>query len=158
MSEITLLDTSVYLNVLDIDGWNQDRVDILEQFKERIQRGDVFLLPLATVVETGNHIADLPNGHARRKYAEKFVGDVRDALEGATPYRATYFPERSEFRAWLEVFPDMAMRNKSVKKTREGVSLADLMIIKEYERTKRLNSMSAVSIWSLDSDLAAYRS
>ncbi|MBQ0922122.1 hypothetical protein KBW71_27125 [Hydrogenophaga aromaticivorans] len=156
MKAIVLLDTSVYLNVLDVPGFNQDRADILGEFETLIRSGDRFLLPLAAVWETGNHIADLADGQTRRRYAEALYIDVAKAFNGDVPYRATHFPERAEFLSWLSEFPDMAMRNKSERKQREGVSLADLSIIKEWERTCNLNSMSRVRIWSLDSDLAGY--
>lgn len=156
MSAIVLLDTSVYLNVLDVPGFNQDKDAILEEFGDCIQQNDHFLLPMATVWETGNHIADLGDGQTRRRYAEKLVEDITRAFNGTVPYRATHFPERDEFLIWLNGFPDMAMRNKSEKKLREGVSLADLSIIKEWERNCALHSMSRVRIWSLDSDLAGY--
>jgi len=156
MSAIVLLDTSVYLNVLDVPGFNQDRADILGEFEKSIRSGDYFLLPLAAVWETGNHIADLVDGQTRRRYAELLHADVAKAFNGEVPYRATHFPERAEFLRWLSEFPDIAMRNKSENKQREGVSLADLSIIKEWERTCNLHSMSRVRIWSLDSDLAGY--
>jgi hypothetical protein len=156
MSDIVLLDTSVYLNVLDVPGFNQDREKILEAFQVSIRNGDHFLLPLAAVWETGNHIADLDNGQLRRNYANILVADVRNAFSGAVPYRATHFPDREEFLIWLGDFPEVAMRNKSAEKQREGVSLADLSIIKEWGRNCERHSMSRVRIWSLDSDLEAY--
>lgn len=156
MSAIVLLDTSVYLNVLDVPSLNQERDSILEEFKECIENNDHFLLPLAAVWETGNHIADLGDGQTRRTYAQILVDDVARAFKGEVPYRATHFPERDEFLTWLDAFPDVAMRNKSERKLREGVSLADLSMIKEWERTCALHSMSRVRIWSLDSDLASY--
>ncbi|PZN74468.1 MAG: hypothetical protein DM484_21250 [Candidatus Methylumidiphilus alinenensis] len=156
MSEIVLLDTSVYLNVLDVPGWNQDRADVLEEFAIRVNNEDIFLLPMATIWETGNHIADLPTGGRRRQFALILVNDVTKALNGEAPYRPTHFPDREEFIGWLREFPDYAKRNKSAKKTREGVSLADLSIIKEWQRTCTLHPMSQVLIWSLDTDLSAY--
>lgn len=57
---------------------------------------------------------------------------------------------------WLVEFPDYAQRNKSETKTREGVSLSDLSIIKEWEQTRDRHFMSRVLIWSLDSDLSGY--
>lgn len=48
MSDIVLLDTSVYLNVLDVPGFNQDRDEILDEFAVRVESGDYFLLPMAT--------------------------------------------------------------------------------------------------------------
>jgi len=156
MSEIVLLDTSVYLNVLDVPGWNQDRADVLDEFAIRVNNEDIFLLPMATIWETGNHIADLPTGGRRRQFAVILVDDVTKALNGEAPYRPTHFPDREEFIGWLREFPDYAKRNKSAKKTNEGVSLADLSIIKEWQRTCALHPMSQVLIWSLDSDLSAY--
>ena len=155
MSTIVLLDTSVYLNVLDVPEFNQDRTNVLTQFEQSIQSGDYFLLPLAAVWETGNHIAHLGDGRTRRQYAELLRTDVAKAFGGEAPYRATRFPERDEFMRWLGDFPDIVMRSKSDEK-REGVSLADLSIIKEWEHTCHLHSMSRVRIWSLDDDLAGY--
>ena len=153
VSDIVLLDTSIYLNVLDVPGFNQNKDAVFAEFQEAIQRRDYFLLPLASVWETGNHIAHLSDGYQRRTYAQRLVEDVGQAFVGRAPYRATHFPDRDEFISWLTEFPDFAMRNKSPDKPTEGTSLADLSIIKEWERACALNSMSRVRIWSLDSDL-----
>jgi hypothetical protein len=156
MSSIVLMDTSIYLNVLDVPEWNQDREAVLDEFAVRVRAGDYFLLPMASIWETGNHIADLSDGGRRRRYAEKLVSSVTSALRGEAPFRPTHFPERDEFLNWLDAFPQYAQLNKSEKKTREGVSLADLSLIKEWERTCSLHSMSRVIIWSLDQDLSGY--
>lgn len=156
MSDIVLLDTSIYLNVLDVPVWNQDRDAVLTDFASCASNGDYFLLPLATVWETGNHIADLHDGGLRRQFAQKLLTDVTRAIQGETPYQATYFPDREEFLCWLGEFPEYAQRNKTMKKIREGVSLADLSIIKEWERVCARHSMTRVRIWSLDSDLTAF--
>ena len=57
---------------------------------------------------------------------------------------------------WLKEFPDYAKRNKAPDKTTEGISLSDLAIIQEWERTRARHSLSRVLIWSLDRDLAGY--
>jgi hypothetical protein len=105
MSEIVLLDTSVYLNILDIPGFNQDRVEIFEAFAARVESDDYFLLPMASIWETGNHIADLADGGNRYRYAKKLVEDVRGAIKGEAPYRPTYFPDREVFLGWLAHYP-----------------------------------------------------
>lgn len=156
MSAIVLLDTSVYLNVLDVPRYNQERAAVLDEFQACIEGGDYFLLPLATVWETGNHIADLADGQTRRRYAQVLLDDVTKAFSGEVPYRATHFPDREEFLNWLGDFPDLAMRSKSQTKLREGISLADLSIIKEWQQNCARHALSRVRIWSLDSDLAGY--
>lgn len=156
MSDIVLLDTSVYLNVLDVPGRNQERVQVLDAFRARVLNGDHFLLPMASIWEAGNHISRLSTGALRRQYALKLTENVQAALNGEAPFRTTYFPDRDTFAQWLNAFPDFAQRNKSPQKTTEGVSLSDLSIIKEWEQTRDRHAMSRVLIWSLDIDLAAY--
>lgn len=156
MSDIVLLDTSVYLNVLDVPGFNQDRDEILDEFTVRVESGDYFLLPMATIWETGDHIADLTDGRLRRQFAQSLVEQVKQAFNNQAPFKTTYFPDREVFLQWLSDFPEYAQRNKSDRQTREGVSLSDLSIIKEWEQTRNRHRMSRVLIWSLDSDLAAY--
>ena len=156
MSAIVLLDTSIYLNVLGVPGRNQQRDHVFDSFEERARSGDQFLLPMATIWETGNHISRLENGSMRRKYAQVLADSVQAALNEEAPFRPTYFPESSVFAEWLRSFPDTAQRNKSCDKTNEGASLSDHSIIKDWERTCERHPMSRVLIWSLDVDLAAY--
>jgi hypothetical protein len=156
VSDIVLLDTSVYLNVLDVPGRNQQRAIVFNDFEWRANKEDHFLLPMATIWETGNHISRLDNGELRYQFANRLVANVRTAFSGEAPYRPTYFPDRDVFAAWLDAFPDFAQRNKSPGKTNEGISLSDLSIIKEWELVCARHPMSRVLIWSLDSDLAAY--
>lgn len=147
MSRIVLLDTSIFLNVLDVPGFNQDRDEVLVQFSERVEAGDHFFLPMATIWETGNHIAHLATGRGRREYATKLVDQVVKAMEGDAPYRPTHFPDREQFVIWLREFPEHAARQ---------VGLSDLSIIKEWEVTRDRHHMSRVLIWSLDNDLRAH--
>ena len=156
MRDIVLLDTSVYLNVLNVPGRNQQREEVFNHFELRANNRDHFLLPMATIWETGNHISRLSTGTLRRQYAQQLTENVQAALNGEAPFRPTYFPDSSIFAQWLQAFPDFAQRNKSPEKTNEGISLSDLSIIKEWEQTRDRHSMSRVLIWSLDSDLAAY--
>jgi hypothetical protein len=158
MSEVVLIDTTVFLNVIDVPGLNQNREDVFGEFEKRIKRGDHFLLPMATIWETGNHISRLSSGARRREFAIVLAEQVDQALNGEVPFKATHFPDRNEFLKWLKFFPEAAMRNKSEKKTNEGTSLADHSIIKEWERTVAQNPSRVVCIWSLDVDLSAFRS
>jgi hypothetical protein len=79
MSALVLLDTSVYLNILDVPSFNQDREVILDEFEIRFQDQDLFFLPMATIWETGNHIADLANGSIRYQYGKKLLEDITKA-------------------------------------------------------------------------------
>lgn len=80
MSSIVLVDTSILLNVLDVDGRNERRHEVFAELNVRIEAGDHLFIPLATIIETGNHIAHVTQGAARRGVARRFVQAVQDAL------------------------------------------------------------------------------
>ena len=50
-----------------------------------IKARTTLLLPMAAVLETGNHIAQLPNGNVRRSTAKKFCEEVSKAIDGTSP-------------------------------------------------------------------------
>lgn len=156
MSEICLIDTSIFLNLLNVPGRNQEKVQVVEDFKFYAEMEVTFILPMATILETGNHIAQNGNGSMRRDAANRFCTAIEGAFNGIAPYQPSEFPSSSEVLVWLNQFPDHAGQNKSPTKTTEGTSFGDLSIIKEYEKIRSKFSMSEIFIWSLDSDLEQY--
>lgn len=156
MSAICLMDTSIFLNLLDVPNRNSEREQITLDFIEYRKLGFQFILPMATIIETGNHIAQNGDGGTRRNTAQRFCKQVRAAFAGEAPYKISEFPSSEEVLKWLDAFPNLAGQNKSPKKTTEGTSFGDLSIIQEYEKCRRRFPMSEIFIWSLDSDLASY--
>ncbi|MEG4595360.1 type II toxin-antitoxin system VapC family toxin [Microcoleus sp. F8_C2] len=156
MSSICLIDTSIFLEILNVPNYNQHRASVLEDFKTYSQAGCTFLLPMATILETGNHIAQNGDGTMRRKTAIRFVEQVKAAFAGIAPWRPTPFPSTAEILEWIDQFPDEAGKNKAPNK-QEGTSFGDLSIIQEFHKSCNIFSMSEVFIWSLDKDLQNYR-
>ena len=145
---IALIDTSVFCNIIPVPGFDQNHEEILGELDGFIQSDTTLLLPMAAVIETGNHIAHVPNGHARRKAAQKFCLEVGNAIDGEAPWTPTPFWDVDVLRKWLHEFPDQAMRK---------VGMGDLSIIKEWERQCALNQARRVFIWTLDgTDLGGY--
>ncbi len=155
MSSICLIDTSIFLEIVDVPKYNQHRASVLEDFETYYLAGFTFLLPMATILETGNHIAQNGDGRMRRKTAIRFVEQVKAAFNGEAPWRPTTFPSTAEILEWIDQFPDEAGKNKAPNK-QEGTSFGDLSIIQEYHKACNKFSMSEVFIWSLDSDLLNY--
>ena len=112
-----------------------------------MQDGVTLLLPVAAIVETGNHVARNRDGNVRRATAVKFVRMVKQAIEGETPFTPTPFLEPAGLLQWLDEFPQFAM---------EGMGLGDLSIVKEWEAQCRRFPGRRVFIWSLDRHLASY--
>ncbi|MNL03039.1 hypothetical protein D3C87_1235640 [compost metagenome] len=156
MSAISIIDTSVFLNLLDVPNRNGEREQVDLAFREYVELGATFILPMATIIETGNHIAQNGDGGTRRATAQRFCEHVGAAFCGNAPYQISEFPNSQEVLAWLNSFPEHAGQNKTPAKTTEGTSFGDLSIIEEYSKCRRRFSMSEVFIWSLDSDLATY--
>ena len=149
VGRIVLVDTTVFLNVLDVPGRNVERDAVLEAFGSFIEEGASLLLPVVAVVETGNHIARLPNGGERRSSAQAFVQTVEQALKGQAPWNLVQFPNNEILQSWLCHFPDSAMQE---------VSFVDFTIIREWQRAVERYPMSRVMIWSLDHHLQGYKS
>jgi hypothetical protein len=155
MSSICLIDTSIFLNFVNVPNCNQDRELVLKDYQIYAESGCTFLLPMATIIETGNHIAQNGDGTIRRKTAMRFVAEVKAALKGEAPWSLTQFPNTEEILLWINNFPDLAGKNKAPDKY-EGTSFGDLSIIEEFNKSCRRFPMSEVFIWSLDNDLNSY--
>jgi len=147
MPSVVLIDTSIFLNVLDVPGFNQAAREVHQDLRTLFENNDSMLLPIAAIVEAGNHIAQLSNGRERRRYADSFVKQVQLALNGEAPWTPTRVPDLELLATWLTEFPDHAMRE---------VSLGDLTIIKEWESACERHPRMRVRIWSLDEHLRGY--
>ena len=156
MSSICIIDTSVFLNLLNVPGKNQDKDTVTASFTEYAKLGATFILPMATIIETGNHIAQNGDGGTRRKTAQRFCKAVKGAFSGDAPYQPSEFPNSAELLTWIDNFPDKAGANKSPQKTGEGTSFGDLSIIEEFNKCVSRFSTREVFVWSLDSDLSSY--
>lgn len=156
MSSICIIDTTVFLNLLNVPGRNQDKDKVTASFKEYADLGATFILPMATIIETGNHIAQNGDGGTRRKTAQRFCKAVKGAFSGDAPYQPSEFPNSTEVLTWIDKFPDQAGANKSPQKIGEGTSFGDLSIIEEFNKCVIRFSTREVFVWSLDSDLSSH--
>lgn len=147
MSAICLIDTTIFMEILRVPDKASNHAEIYSEFQRKIDAGEEFLLPMATIMETGNHIAQNGDGTQRRTCAELFVEQVQAALDNEAPYAISELPEGAAFRQWLVAYPDSATR---------GQGLGDLSIIHEWNRQCALVHGRRVYIWSLDTHLSGY--
>ena len=147
MGAICLIDTSIFLEILNVPHKASQSELILQELKEKIKAGESLFLPMATILETGNHIAQNGDGNQRRICAEKFVNQVTQALEGESPFTPISFLKKEDLQGWLKEFPDEAM---------QGRGLGDLSIIHDWQRICDQNLGRRVYIWSLDKHLKGY--
>ena len=148
MSAIVLIDTVVLLNILNVPSNNQDRQQVMQDLEnQHIRQDNHLLLPMATVLETGNHIADLRDGGHRHKYGTAFVQLIRKAILGEEYWKVMPFPDPQAILTWLDQFPDDLTRK---------IGFSDATIINEWKKQCHRAPMSRVFIWSLDKKMLGY--
>lgn len=147
---VHFIDTSVLVNILDIPNMNSHREMVIEEYK-RLQDSKIntLLLPLATIIETGNHIAHIPNGTIRRSKGKFMAEMLKDMANGNAPW--DYYEgeiTRDDLLYFSKEFPDMAMKETGI---------GDLSIISAYNKYKEaVPAIGLIRIWSLDAHLAVY--
>lgn len=147
MSAVRIVDTSVLCNLLRVPNMDQDADRAAREFSRAQADGDYFLLPVAVIYETGNHIAHVANGSKRRAVAEGFAQLVRQAFLGEIPFTPTPLQNPEEMADWLDEFPDCAAR---------GMGFGDLAITKVWDEQRARNQSRRVLIWSYDAHLSGY--
>src|SRR5690606_28141753 len=81
VSDVVLIDTSVFCEILAVPGLASRPREILDQLEAGADEAWTYLLPWATVLETGNHVGQVSDGRLRRAVAERFVEAVRRSLD-----------------------------------------------------------------------------
>ena len=94
MKKLLIIDTSILCVYLGVPGketcgskgnkWNKIQVD--EKLKKEEEAKTTFVLPLATIIETGNHIAQVST--KRYKIAKKLAILMKLTADNQTPWAA----------------------------------------------------------------------
>lgn len=125
-----IVDTSILCVYLQIpymetcgkapDVWTYDDVKTLIDLESAANTS--LVLPLSTIVETGNHIAQLANN--RRPYAENFVEIIRASINEEFPWTA--------FSAQVELWNDenlLGLADRFVDYAERGLGIGDATIV-----------------------------
>lgn len=145
MSALRIVDTSVFCNIISVPGRCQEEQRAENEFTRFIEHGDRFLVPMATLYETGNHIAQSDTD--RYKTAHRFAEVVRGALAGELPFQPIQPHNIEDVEAWLTDFPEQASR---------GIGIGDRSIISIWETMCERTPSRRVVIWAYDSHLIGY--
>ena len=147
MKTICLLDTSIFLELLNIPNKANQHAVITNQLASKIKDKEFLFLPMATVLETGNHIGQIADGNHRRQRAESFVKQVQLAIDGSSPFNPINFLEANDMRLWLAEFPNWVNQRRG---------LGDLSIKHDWDRLCEQNQARRVYVWSLDGHLSSF--
>lgn len=148
---VKFIDTSVMLNLLEVPNMCSDKEIVREQWKESLDAGDFLIMPAATIIETGNHIAHINNGNIRRKIAGQFGEYLRKTASGEAPWKLYGVKDMKEE---LLYFAD----NIENFATRE-IGIGDMSIIYAYQQyIKEVPAIGSIMIWSTDYHFREYHS
>ena len=155
MPEVRFVDTSVLCDLIDVPGKNQRRDEVRAELESLIGSGVQLVLPIATIIETGNHIGQLGDGVARRTCAQRFVGLLRLTAEGKVPWVLHAV-------AWDGALLHMLCDGTDA--TGPFLELAaagllgtgDLSILVECDMYAKRTAHVKVAVWTHDARLAAF--
>lgn len=148
MSVVHFLDASVLVALLNVPNKNQEHEKAKSQYNQFVKSGDVFVLPIATLVETGNHIAHISDGTVRRDIAIKFVNIVAKAQRMEDNWNLSSQISDEVLSAILTCFPEKATAK---------VSFGDVSIIEQFnDYWEHQQPIGEMKIWALDTHLLGY--
>lgn len=156
MSKVLVVDTTilcVWLRVPSMspcgpqdDSWDYDRVNA--KIEEERQAGTLFVLPLAAIIETGNHITHAPGDVY--ELANSFADFIIQAADGAIPWAA--FTAQSYL--WSsEGIKSLAERWRATAPSRQSLGDASIVDVAEYYA----QAGNEVEILTADAGLRSYQ-
>jgi hypothetical protein len=154
---VVFVDTSVLCNLLRIPGKAQLQDTVREDLRHRQESGDTFVLPMAAVIETGNHIEQLPEslGDERRRCAQGLTQILLLIAKDTEPW---VLVETERNRELLEQFCNGGDSTPAFLEvaTQGTLGGGDLTILVERDRYMKSVIGQDVVIWTYDQRLASW--
>ena len=155
MRRVVFLDSSVLLNLLAVPRKSSQRKEALQRFAElRKPDADVLLvIPIAAVVEVGNHLAQL-HREERSTPCAAFGDLLRAAVAGRVPFLLSGAGWDGDFLTQLIEGPTPDRRMDVL--CQRGVGAGDASILLEVEHyLERIDvgSSTPCEIWTYDDGL-----
>lgn len=148
MSNVHFVDTSVLVELLDIPKMNGHHAEARKEYEELAVKGDVFVLPVAVLVETGNHIAHIPDGTKRRQVAAHFSALVQQAIRSEGNWNTEPGIRMDILESIMDKFPAQAQSK---------MGFGDVSIIDQFnDYWENRQPIGKMRIWAFDAHLQGY--
>jgi hypothetical protein len=120
----------------------------------RLKAGVRFILPTATVVETGNHVFQVKDGSARRRCAGTFAALLRKTAMREAPW---VLHERTWDGGFLAALCDGGSTGLDLTEhaARQQLGTGDLSIVAERDLYAS-RAQARVRIWTLEATMATW--
>lgn len=152
--KFTIIDTSVLCEFLAVPGFCSDPQGVQAEFKERAAAGERFVVPIAAVIETGNHIAQIKQGD-RWAAAARFAALMDAAIREEGPFVLHRI-------AWDDEFLGELCGGNGTGQTlgqlagNGTLGAGDVAILVERDRLLASSAYAEAFLWTLDVGLQAY--
>ncbi|WP_083743441.1 hypothetical protein [Mycobacterium rhizamassiliense] len=152
---VEFIDTSVFCHLIEVPGRTtaQESAHFGDEFKVRYANGVRFVLPITTIVETGNFIVQCSDPHP---VAVRFHKALELAASDEPPWILHDLAWNGEFIRELLVGNGTGTTLVNHFATK-ALGAGDLTILVERDRYARTRSFAAVDIWTTDGKFNAYR-
>lgn len=147
---VRFIDTSIIMNLLEVPYMCQEAESVKKEFRKAVENKELLILPMSTIIESGNHIAHIRDGLKRREKALKFQEFLQKTANKEAPWTLYGLElEKEDLLSLAKDFPEAAQKM--------SMGLGDLSIIRFYEKYKSsVPSIGHIMIWSTDRHLAGY--
>ena len=124
MRKVLIIDTSILCVWLEVPGMtscgpdydNWDKTRVQKKIEKEQKAESTFVLPLATIIETGNHIAQA--SHSRKERAEALADLIAKSADQKTPWAAfsdqTVLWSPEKFKILADSWPELAAAKLSI--------------------------------------------
>jgi hypothetical protein len=153
MTTFTFVDTSVLCELLEVPGKSspQRAAALKEEADRRHRDGERFVIPITTVIETGNHIAQADGN--RFEVAGRLVRLLELAVAGQSPWRVLQTRLGPEFLLALCAGDSTGQSLQALAAARVGTG--DVALLVERDQLLVGSAAASVKVWTLDAGLAA---
>lgn len=153
---VQLLDSSILIELLDIPFEAAYHSQVVQEVDKRHARGVELRLPVAAVIESGDHVSKVADGAARRACASRLSMLLRASFDSTAPWKFSYLE-------WDRGMLDFLLRDNLSGSmliewfTAKHLEMGDIVILSELHRL-RANldpTFVQVDVWTTDVALAA---
>lgn len=157
MARLELLDTSVLLELLLVPDHHQQSEEVQRLVTEKVAAGVRLQLPVAAVVEAGDHVGRIKDGNRRRDCALRLEQVLRASLAGHAPWSFTPARWDQELLAGLLIDAGTGQSALVDGLTRKHLEMGDQLILAELRQLRAAVDPRVLDIvvWTYDQDLAA---
>jgi len=152
---VLFIDTSVFCHIIAVPSRStpEESAAFQEEFARQHDEGVRFVLPITTIVETGNFVQQCPND--RYAATQRFHKALELAARADPPWLVHDLD-------WNAAFLQELLAGNSTGTslldhfTAQTLGAGDLTILVERDRYAKKRSFASVGIWTTDAKLGAY--